>query len=100
MLMSFYVIMLLMGFCLMLLVMTFNVGILFTLCAGVLVGHFIFESIGHLELPLQYKQIAGSGAYLPEPDNCCCKVQQSCLQERPSSHQGYAAAQVGANQEY
>ena len=84
----YYVVMLLIGFCIMLLVMTFNYPILIVIVAGLATGHLVFEIVGLPKLPMQYKQIAGSGAYMPEADNCCCKLQEdtSC---QPSAHSGY-----------
>ena len=47
--------MLFQGYCLMLLVMTFNYPILIMLCGGLSVGHFIFNIVGLPLMPLQYK---------------------------------------------
>jgi len=80
MLTMFYVLMLTIGYCLMLLVMTFNWPILVVLCAGLLCGHIVFETIGIPKLPLQYRQIAGSGTYLPDSDSCCTKINAACTE--------------------
>ena len=64
----------LLAYLLMLLVMTYNYPILIVISVGLAIGHFSFDLIGLPTLPSSYKQIAGSGAYMPEPDNCCCKV--------------------------
>ena len=69
-----YVVMLLLAFCLMLLVMTFNVNILFVISLGLAIGHLITQFLTMPELPAHYKQLAGSGAYMPEADNCCNKM--------------------------
>ena len=87
----YYVLMLLMGYCIMLLVMTFNYPILLMVVAGMTMGHFLFEIIGLPKLPMQYKQIAGSGAYMPECDNCCSKLQEDSS-SNPSAHRGYEQA--------
>lgn len=72
---TLYIVMAVLGYCLMLLAMTFNVGVLFMLCIGLMIGHLIFfDLIGLPKLPECYKQLPGSGAYLPEADNCCCTV--------------------------
>ena len=92
---SFYVLMLLLGSCLMLLVMTFNWPILLMICVGLCAGHLIFMMLGLPSLPSEYRQIAGSGPYLPEPDNCCNKVPSEDRCEcRPSAHAGYTAAKT------
>ena len=65
----------LVGYFLMLLVMTFNVGVIFMISLGLAIGQLGFEIIGLPELPPQYKQIAGSGAYMPMADNCCNKIE-------------------------
>jgi len=70
--------MLILAFCLMLLVMTYNTGVIFMLCTGLSLGHFAFKMIGLPELPSYCKTVAGSGAYMPEPDNCCNKVEKDC----------------------
>ena len=64
------------GFCAMLLVMTYNWPVLLVLGAGLSIGHMIFNIVGLPKLPEQYKSVAGSGAYLPEADACCCKVDE------------------------
>ncbi len=71
--------MLTLGYVLMLLVMSFNYPILIVLCAGLSFGHIVFESIGLPKLPQDKKQIAGSGAYLPEADSCCNKLEIDSL---------------------
>lgn len=72
------------AYCLMLLVMTFEVGILFMLCIGLTTGHLIFfDLIGLPKLPDCYKQLPGSGAYLPEADNCCCSVMNDGCDDCP-----------------
>ena len=91
MLTFYYVLMLLMGYCIMLLIMTFNYPILLVTVAGLATGHLIFEIIGLPKLPMQYRQIAGSGSYLPECDNCCSKVGEDCSNQ-PSAHTGYQQA--------
>ena len=67
--------MLIQGFFLMLLVMTFNYPIMIMLCGGLSVGKFMFSYIQTPMLPNEYKQVAGSGAYLPVADNCCNKTE-------------------------
>jgi hypothetical protein len=90
----FYVTMLSIGYCLMLLVMTFNYPILIVLCLGLFCGHLLTESFGLPKLPNMYQKIAGSGVYLPESDSCCCKLQCDAL-KAPSEHQGfYRAAEI------
>lgn len=82
--------MLFQGYCVMLLVMTFNYPILITLCGGLTIGHVIFSIVSLPEMPSEYKQIAGSGAYLPEADNCCCKVEvQTCTNCPSEAKAGY-----------
>ena len=66
------------AYVLMLLVMTFNYPILIMICAGLATGHLIFEMIKLPELPMNYKQIAGTGVYIPEADNCCSSVGMDC----------------------
>ena len=67
--------MLIVGYFLMLMVMSFNVGVIFMISLGLGVGQFIFELIGLPSLPSQYRQIAGSGAYMPVSDSCCNKIE-------------------------
>lgn len=76
MLLLLYLIMLVLGFLVMLLVMTFNYPILLVLVLGLASGHLTFSLIGSPQLPEKYIQVAGSGAYLPDADNCCCKVEE------------------------
>lgn len=78
----------LMGFLLMLLVMTFNIGVIFMACLGLTIGHFIFvQSIRQPKLPSFYKQLAGSGPYLPNADNCCCAVVEDDCDSCPRTSQ-------------
>ena len=78
------------GFLCMLLVMTFNVGVLLAVTLGIMTGHFMFTFIGQPALPNQYRRVAGSGAYLPEADNCCCKVEADDCNMCPSAKAGYS----------
>jgi len=71
----FYIVMLLIAYCLMLLIMSFNVAVLFMLCTGLALGHGIFKLVGLPELPIIYKRKAGTGGYMPQADNCCCKIE-------------------------
>ena len=59
---------------LMLLVMTFNVGILFAAVSGLAIGLLIFNLIELPQLPLQYKFVEGKGFYSPKSDKCCNHV--------------------------
>ena len=79
------------AYAMMLLVMTYNYPILIMLVAGLATGYFIFQLIGLPELPFQYKQIAGSGAYLPDCDQCCTKVEEehcACPSQRRQNQTG------------
>ena len=49
-----YVLMLTIGYCLMLLVMSFNVPVLIAVCLGLTTGHIVFEMVGLPKLPSQY----------------------------------------------
>ena len=89
-----YVAMLMQGFCLMLLVMTYNYPILLMLCGGLSVGHLVLSFVGLPKLPNQYKQIAGSGSYLPEADNCCNKIESNCSSCPMERNASYAALQT------
>jgi len=48
---TFYILMALLSFCLMLLVMTYNYPILIMTVLGLAIGHFIFELVGLPKLP-------------------------------------------------
>jgi hypothetical protein len=67
--------MVLLAYCMMLLIMSFNVGVLFMICTGLALGHGIFKVVGLPELPSNIKRVAGTGGYLPEADNCCNKIE-------------------------
>jgi len=77
--------MLMLGYGAMLLVMTFNYPVVFAISGGLALGHTIFEVLGLPQLPFQYQTIAGSGAYLPDSDNCCNKVNAECCDGVPTA---------------
>ena len=68
---AIYMIMVTGAFGLMLLVMTFNVGVLFAAVSGLAVGLLIFNMVPLPELPLQYKFVEGKSMYNPKSDKCC-----------------------------
>ena len=55
----------------MLLVMTYNVGVLFAAVSGLAAGLLVFNLIEIPQLPLQYKFVEGKGFYSPKSDKCC-----------------------------
>ena len=59
------------GIFLMLLVMTYNVGILFAAVSGLALGLLVFNMLDLPQLPLQYKFVEGKGFYTPKSDKCC-----------------------------
>ena len=59
------------GIFLMLLVMTYNVGILFAAVSGLAFGLLVFNMFDLPQLPLQYKFVEGKGFYTPKSDKCC-----------------------------
>ena len=63
------------AFNLMLLVMTFNVGILFAAVIGLALGLFVFNLIELPALPTQYKFVEGKAMYNPKSDKCCNHVE-------------------------
>ena len=72
-----YMAMVTLGFFLMLLVMTFNVGVIIAAIAGLFAGNVLFGMIPLPKLPLQYKFVEGKGFYCPESDKCCKAVEDS-----------------------
>ena len=80
-----YLCMSLLAYSLMLLVMTFNYPILLMLCLGMASGHLVFAIVGLPELDSRYRQVAGTGSYMPEADNCCTKVETMCGEACPST---------------
>ena len=87
-----YLFMCVFGYLAMLLVMTYNLPVLILLVVGLAVGHFVFSIVGLPSLPDRYLQVAGSGAYLPESDNCCSHVPQDINEEYcPCEEKNYMA---------
>ena len=68
-------VMVLAAFNLMLLVMTFNVGILFAAVTGLALGLFVFNLVELPDLPAQYKFVEGKSMYNPKSDKCCNHVE-------------------------
>ena len=62
------------AYCLMLLVMTFNVPVLFATAGGLAIGHTIFKMLPSPKLPVQYQVVSGKSNYVPEMDNCCSSL--------------------------
>ena len=63
------------AFLLMLLVMTYNVGILFAAVSGLAVGLFMFNLVTLPELPGHYKFVEGKSSYNPKSEKCCNYVE-------------------------
>lgn len=59
----------------MLVVMTFEVGLLFSATIGLGLGNFITSKIKLPELPNNTKWSKKRGDYEPNPDPCCSKVE-------------------------
>ena len=62
--------------CLMLIAMTFELGLLFAVSLGVGAGKLVFTMLIQLpKLPPNYLWSA-KGNYLPNPDSCCSKTDE------------------------
>ena len=70
-----YMVMVSSAFFLMLLVMTYNVGVLFAAVVGLALGLFVFNLIELPDLPDQYKFVEGKTMYSPKSDKCCNHVE-------------------------
>ena len=62
----------------MLVVMTFEIGLLFAISLGLAVGNLIFPMMIKMpELPVNTKLTEKRGNYEPNPDPCCNKLDDS-----------------------
>ena len=62
------------AFCLMLVVMTFEVGILLSAAGGLSLGNMVFQLVELPQLPSNVHWTAKRGNYEPNPDPCCGKT--------------------------
>ena len=72
-----YLCMITLAYFLMLLIMTFNVYLLFAGVGGLASGNLLFNLMDLPKLPLQYKFVEGKGFYSPESDKCCNAVEDA-----------------------
>ena len=71
-----YLVMVVMAFMIMLLVMTFNVGVFVTVIAGLSTGKLISFFIQIPELPEGVKQTLDCVTYQPRSDQCCTNFEE------------------------
>lgn len=69
---AIYMLMVTLSFIVMLLVMSFNVGIFVTVILGLTIGHALMPKVGKLGDVLQMENILlEKNVYTPEIDKCC-----------------------------
>ena len=65
------------AFMLMLLVMTFNYGVVISVVTGLAVGNLVFSLMPVAKLPMQYRYVGGKPPYMPEADLCCSPIEEN-----------------------